>query len=104
MWPRKLLAENTPEQINNWLVKHVQQVLAISGDVDDRRSTETNLGGFKQTNVGLDFNLDYVSFLFLTNCCPSGLPFTHRLALQFHAQKLSLLISFYVLVLCSHFG
>ena len=52
----KLLAENTPDQINNWLVKHAQQELAISGGVDDRRIKETDLGGFKQTNVGLDIN------------------------------------------------
>ena len=52
----KPMADNTSDQINNWLVKHAQQELAISGGVDDRRIKETDLGGFKQTNVGLDFN------------------------------------------------
>ncbi len=51
----KPMADNTSDQINNWLVKHAQQELAISGGVDDRRIKETDLGGFKQTNVGLYF-------------------------------------------------
>jgi hypothetical protein len=51
------LSDNTPDQINAWLEKHAQREMAISGGVDDRRTKETDLGGFKQTNVGFDLNL-----------------------------------------------
>jgi hypothetical protein len=84
----KLLAEHTPDQIHKWLVMHVQQELAIAGGVDDRHSEETYLGGFEQTNVGLDLN--HCIFFFLINCCPPGLPFAQQQALQFHAQEFSL--------------
>jgi hypothetical protein len=56
----KLLADNTPDQINTWLEKHAQRELAISGGVDGRRTKETDLGSFKQTNVGFDLNLSSV--------------------------------------------
>jgi hypothetical protein len=51
----KLLAENTPDQSIH--ASRSMQELAISGGVDDRHTKETDLGGFKQTNVGFDFNL-----------------------------------------------